>query len=312
MSHLKKDFKRHKLFNNKYADQIYLAYLCRDNKRYIARSGDNIPPFIIATIAFIIRCNNHICRRGDENTAIANIKKDYERNDGLYGYLWLKPIRRFYDDEVAKENDNEIIKSVRETLKQIEYWDDKFENNYDGFKDFIFNEMKTIIDNHYDWVIGDSIIYDRSIRDNLQKRVYCTLNNEKVVAKFKKLYFDSVYVEPKDKAKLYKQIDYLLTTIADVNNYLLTKENVKAIELLEDYFDDNEKMETCKDIYYLKVFYQLHKIYNLISQGKNHDGFVMIQQLIENENDKYITSFTLFESVAIDLQDSTYSKIINI
>lgn len=230
----------------------------------------------------------------------------------MYGYLWLKPIRRFYDEEVSKENDIEIIKSVRETLKQIKYWDDKFENNYDGFKDFIFDEVKNIADNHYDWVIGDSIIYDRSIRDNLQKRVYCTLNNEKVVDKFKKMYFDSVYVEPKDKSKLYKQIDYLLTTIADVNNYLLTKENVKAIELLEDYFDDNEKMETCKDIYYLKVFYQLHEIYNLISQGKNHDGFVMIQKIIENENNKYITSFTLFESVAIDLQDSTYSKIINI
>lgn len=312
MAHLKKDFKRHKLFNNKYADQTYLAYLCRGNKRYIARSGDNVPSFVIATIDFIIRCNNHICRRGDENTAIANIKKDYERKDDVFGYLWLKPIRRFYDEKVSKENDIEIIKSVRETLKQIEYWDDKFENNYDGFKDFIFNEMETIIDNHYDWVIGDSIIYDRSIRDNIQKRVYCSLGNEKVVPKFKTMYFENVYVEPKDKARLYKQIDYLLTTIADVNNYLLTKENVKAIELLQDYFDDNEKMETCKDIYYLKTYYQLHDVYNLISQGKNHEGLVMVQKIIEKENNKYISSFVLFESVAIDLENSTYAKIINI
>lgn len=312
MAHLKKDFKRHKLFNNKYADQTYLAYLCRGNKRYIARSGDNVPSFVIATIDFIIRCNNHICRRGDENTAIANIKKDYERKDDVFGYLWLKPIRRFYDEKVSKENDIEIIKSVRETLKQIEYWDDKFENNYDGFKDFIFNEMETIIDNHYDWVIGDSIIYDRSIRDNIQKRVYCSLGNEKVVPKFKTMYFENVYVESKDKARLYKQIDYLLTTIADVNNYLLTKENVKAIELLQDYFDDNEKMETCKDIYYLKIYYQLHDVYNLISQGKNHEGLVMVQKIIEKENNKYISSFVLFESVAIDLENSTYAKIINI
>lgn len=312
MAHLKKDFKRHKLFNNKYADQTYLAYLCRGNKRYIARSGDNVPSFVIATIDFIIRCNNHICRRGDENTAIANIKKDYERKDDVFGYLWLKPIRRFYDEKVSKENDIEIIKSVRETLKQIEYWDDKFENNYDGFKDFIFNEMETIIDNHYDWVIGDSIIYDRSIRDNIQKRVYCSLGNEKVVPKFKTMYFENVYVEPKDKARLYKQIDYLLTTIADVNNYLLTKENVKAIELLQDYFDDNEKMETCKDIYYLKTYYQLYDVYNLISQGKNHEGLVMVQKIIEKENNKYISSFVLFESVAIDLENSTYAKIINI
>lgn len=311
MSHLKKDFKRHKLFNNKYVEQTYLSYLCRGNKRYIARSGDFIPTFIVATIEFIIRCNNHICRRGDEKTAIANIKKEYD-SKGSFTYYWIKSIRSYYKTDMPEKYDFKTTRQIKELLEKIEFWDDKFENNYDGFKDFIFDEMKTITDNHYDWVVGENVIYDRSIRDNLQKRVYCTLNNEKVVAKFKKIYFDSIYVEPKDKAKLYKQIDYLLTTIADVNNYLLNKENIKAIELLEDYFDDNEKMETCKDIYYLKVFYQLHEVYNLISQGKNHDGFVMIQKIIENENNKYITSFTLFESVAIDLQDSTYSKIINI
>ena len=37
-----------------------------------------------------------------------------------------------------------------------------------------------------------------------------------------------------------------------------SKENVKAIELLQDYFDDNEKMETCKDIYYLNYFYHIN------------------------------------------------------
>lgn len=312
MAHLKKDFKRHKLFNNKYADQTYLAYLCRGNKRYIARSGDNIPSFVIATIDFIIKCNNHICRRGDEKTAVANIKKEYENDRDIFGYAWISPIRKYYNRGVPEKNDFEATRLVKELLNQIQYWDDKFENNYDGFKDFIYNEMANIINNHYDWVVGDNIIYDRSIRDNIQKRVYCSLGNENVVPKFKAIYFENVYVEPKDKAKLYKQIDYLLTTIADVNNYLLTKENVKAIELLQDYFDDNEKMETCKDIYYLKIYYQLHDVYNLLSQGKNHDGLVMVQKIIEKENNKYITSFTLFESVAIDLENSTYAKIVNI
>jgi hypothetical protein len=92
----------------------------------------------------------------------------------------------------------------------------------------------------------------------------------------------------------------------------LTKENVKVIELLQDYFEENEKMETCKDIYYLKIYYQLHDVYNLISQGKNHEGLVMVQKIIEKENNKYISSFTLFESVAIDLENSTYAKIVNI
>lgn len=310
MSHLKKNFKYHNRFANKYVDQTYLAYLCRGNKRYIARSGDFIPHFIVTTIDFIIRCNNNIARRGSTLNAIVNIKNDYNKPIDTHWYIKYT-IKKYYDikpDVIT----NDTLQYVYDTLQKIKDWEHKFESDFEGFKDFIFDEMKIITDNHYDWVIGENIIYDRSIRDNLQKRVYCTLNNEKVVAKFKKMYFGSIYVEPKDKAKLYKQIDYLLTTIADVNNYLLTKENVKAIELLQDYFDDNEKMETCKDIYYLKVFYQLHEVYNLISQGKNHDGFIIIQKIIENENNKYITSFTLFESVAIDLQNSTYSKIINI
>ncbi len=106
--------------------------------------------------------------------------------------------------------------NIYDTMQNIKDWELKFESNFEWIKDFIFDEMKTVNDNHYDWVIGENIIYARSIRDNLKKR--CTLNNEKVVAKFKKIYFDSVYVEPKDKTKLYKQIDYLLTTI-----YLLKK-----------------------------------------------------------------------------------------
>lgn len=312
MSHLKKDFQFHNRFDNKYVDQTYLAYLCRGNKRYIARSGDNIPSFIVATIDFIIRCNNNIARRGSVENAIANIKADYnEAEKNSYWYSSRKIIKTYYNisEDVVK---NDTLKYIYDTLQKVKDWESKFETDFDGFRDFIYDEMKTITDNHYDWVIGENIIYDRSIRDNLQKRVYCSLNNEKVIAKFKKCYFENVYVESKDKAKLYRQIDYLLTTIADINNYLLSKENVKAIELLQDYFDDNEKMETCKDIYYLNYFYQLHEVYNLISQGKNHEGLSILQKIIEKENSKYISSFTLFESVAIDLENSTYAKIINI
>lgn len=255
MSHLKKDFKYHNRFANKYVDQ---TYLCRGNKRYIAISGDFIPHFIVTTIDFIIRCNNNIARRGSTLNAIANIKNDYNKPIDTHWYIKYT-IKKYYDikpDVIT----NDTLQYVYDTLQKIKDWEHKFESDFEGFKDFIFDEMENITDNHYDWVIGENIIYDRSIRDNLQKRAYCTLNN-----------------------------------------YLLTKENVKAIELLQDYFDDNEKMETCKDIYYLKVFYKLHEVYNLISQGKNHDGFIIIQKIIENENNKYITSFTLFESVAIDL-----------
>lgn len=204
------------------------------------------------------------------------------------------------------------MKKIYLKLETLVSWEEKFETDFDGFKDFIYDEMQEIVNNHYCWVVGENIIYDRSSVDNLQKIVYCSLNNEKIVPKFKTMYFEDVYVEPKGKARLYKQIDLLLTTIADVNNYLLTKENVKAIELLQNYFDDNEKMETCKDIYYLKHYYQLHEVYNLLSQGKNHEGLLIVQKIIEKENNKYISSFTLFESVAIDLENSTYAKIVNI
>lgn len=313
MAHLKKDFKFHSLFDNKYSQQTYLAYLCRDNQKYVIRTGDYIPRFIIDTMDCIIRCNNAIARRGSEKSAIENIKQIYLKT-GRYYYVFSRDtsIKTIYSNVDISTLKNDYVKKIYVKLETLVSWEDKFETDFDGFKDFIYDEMQEIVNNHYCWVVGENIIYDRSSVDNLQKRVYCSLNNEKIVPKFKIMYFEDVYVEPKDKARLYKQIDLLLTTIADVNNYLLTKENVKAIELLQNYFDDNEKMETCKDIYYLNHHYQLHEVYNLISQGKNHEGLLIVQKIIEKENNKYISSFTLFESVAIDLENSTYAKIVNI
>lgn len=40
---------------------------------------------------------------------------------------------------------------------------------------------------------------------------------------FKKNYFDNTHIESKHKETLYNQISYLLITIEDVNNYLITK-----------------------------------------------------------------------------------------
>ena len=184
MSHLKKDFKYHNRFDNKYVDQTYLAYLCRGNKRYMARSGDNIPSFIVATIDFIIRCNNNIARRGSISNAIANIKEDYSKpvSNNWYHRHRIKYCYGIKSDVIT----NDTLQYIYDTIQKIKDWELKFESNFEGFKDFIFDEMKTIIDNHYDWVIGENIIYDRSIRDNLQKRVYCILNNEKVAASLKR------------------------------------------------------------------------------------------------------------------------------
>ena len=313
MSHLKKDFKFHNYFDNKFSEQTYLAYLCRDKKRYVIRSGDYIPRFIIDTIDFIIRCNNAIARRGSVQNAIDNIKQLYLKS-GRHYYSFSRNVS-LYNMYTGVNKDvltNEYINKVYQKLETLVSWQDRFESNFDGFKDYIYDEMQEIDNEHYCWVMGENIIYDRSIVDNIKKRVHCSLNNDKVIIKFKKIYFDNVFIESKYKATLYNQISYLLITIADVNNYLITKENAKAIELLQDYFDDNKNIANCRYIYYLKEYYELHEVYNLLSQGKNHKGLTLIQEIIERENSKYISSFTLFESVAIDLQESTYSKVINI
>ena len=38
VSHLKKDFKYHKLFDNKYAEQSYIAYLSKNKRKYVMNS----------------------------------------------------------------------------------------------------------------------------------------------------------------------------------------------------------------------------------------------------------------------------------
>jgi len=313
MPHLKKDFCFHNLFDNKYSQQTYIAYLCRNKQKFIIRSGDYIPRFIIDTIDCIIRCNNAIARRGSEKKAIENIKQIYEKSGRHYfsfeKAISLNDIYSSIDKEIIN---NDYIKKIYLKLEMLLSWENKFENNFEGFKDFIYDEMQEIINEHYCWVVGENIIYDRSIVDNIKKRVYCLLNNDRIIKKFKKVYFDNVFVESKYKATLYNQISYLLITIADVNNYLITKENDNARELLQDYFESNNNIEHCKDIYYLKYFYKLQEVYDLLIQGKNHNGLSIIQNIIEKENRKFISSFTMFESVAIDLQDSPYSKIINI
>ena len=44
MPHLKKDFKYHKIFDNKYVNQTYYAYLYRNNKPFTPR-GDSFLPY---------------------------------------------------------------------------------------------------------------------------------------------------------------------------------------------------------------------------------------------------------------------------
>ena len=74
----------------------------------------------------------------------------------------------------------------------------------------------------------DRVVGEHKLPDNCIVLAAGNRTTDRSVS-IKTSYFSNAYVEPRNKARLYKQIDYLLTTIADVNNYLLTKENVKAI-----------------------------------------------------------------------------------
>ena len=83
-------------------------------------------------------------------------------------------------------------------LKTIVEWEDKFENNYKEFKEVIFNFVKTIDDKHYDWCVGENIIYSRSARDNVAKSFYCVVLGDNGYKRFKKLYLDKVFYRKKD------------------------------------------------------------------------------------------------------------------
>ena len=171
MSHLKKDFKYHKLFDNKYAEQSYIAYLSKGKRKYVMNSQDFVERYIVITIDFIFRVNNAICRRGLEKNNILDIKELYKKpiREWTYFYYGTKIIGQIYrriDESIV---DNEYKREIYDMLKTIIEWEDKFESNYKEFKEAIFNLVKTIDDKHYDWCVGENIIYSRSARDNVAK-----------------------------------------------------------------------------------------------------------------------------------------------
>ena len=303
----------HKLFDNKYSQLTYLSYLCRDNQKYIMRTGEYVPNFIICTIDGIIRIYNTIYRRGSKAKAIENIKDIYEHFYGHYYTSWYKRSARDMYNEINKENlKNEYCTMVYNKLKKIIEWQDKFEDNYEDFKKYITSEVKEIDDNHYDWLVGDNIIYDRSLKDNATKKTYCSLNNPKIEKQFKEYYFSIVNVPSPNKAQLFKQINYLLIVISDVNNLLIAKKYNEALDILDDYLKDNYNMNRCLDIYYLKIFNDLTLVKKYMLENKNYKAKELLNSIVLNENAKYSNHFKMYESVAIDLTDSEYVKVINI
>ena len=302
MSHLKKDFKYHKLFDNKYAEQSYIAYLSKNKRKYIMNSSDWVDRYIVVAIDFIFRVNNAISRRGLEKNNIADVKELYSKeiNDGVYYYYGKSNIKKIFNRIKADELDNEYKVEIYDMLKLVLDWEDKIESDYKEFKEVIFNLVKTIDDKHYTWVVGENIIYNRSVRDNVSKSFYCVVLGDNGYKRFKKSYLDKVYVEPKDKKKLLEQVNDMLVAIADVYNELVNKRFDSANQILNDYIQANETMLGCKDIYYAKVYVELLQVLKLLGNNKHTEAIKQIGAIIQNENNKYKKDVVLFEKIAID------------
>ena len=343
MSHLKKDFSYHKRFNNKYAYLTYINYLYKDKLRHIPRGSDNIPYSIIHVFDCLICCNNKICQRGSTDSHIVDIKNylkevvtykfslytRYGVDDCCYDkeHVWDRENHYYRDGEfVCKaygtiKDLSVILKNARhknkyylyiaELIDKIVYWYENIDNDFEGFKDFIFDFIEDFRKNHYGWIVGENILYDRSIKDNVLKRVYCIVNNEMGIKKFISGYSDMVLIEEKHKEELYSQVISYLVTLGDVNNLFVKKDFVNAKELLNDYCDDNLKMDKCFDISYRKSFEKLSDIKNEYNKQNNSAvAFKRIQELIEKENKKYSDYFTLYELVAIDLENNEYTNVV--
>lgn len=314
MSHLKKDFKYHKLFDNKYAEQSYIAYLSKGKRKYVMNSSDFVDRYIVITIDFIFRVNNAICRRGLEKNNILDIKELYKKpiREWTYFYYGTKIIGQIYRRIDESIIDNAYKQEIYDMLKTIVEWEDKFESNYKEFKEVIYNMVKVIDDKHYDWCVGENIIYSRSARDNVAKSFYCVVLGDNGYKRFKKSYLDKVYVEAKDKKVLLEQVSDILVVIADVYNELINKHFDSANQLLKEYLEEHKMMISCKDIYYAKVYFELSQVIGLLDNNKHTEAIKKIGAIIQNENNKYKKDVVLFEKIAIDekaIEDGQYIEL---
>lgn len=314
VSHLKKDFKYHKLFDNKYAEQSYIAYLSKNKRKYVMNSSDFVDRYIVITIDFIFRLNNSICRRGLEKNNILDIKELYDKKYvGDYHYWALDvSIKQLFKKVDVSDVDNDFKQEIYDMLKTIVEWEDKFENNYKEFKEVIYNMVKVIDDKHYDWCVGENIIYSRSARDNVANSFYCVVLGYNGYKRFKKSYLDKVYVEAKDKKVLLEQVNDILVVIADVYNELINKHFESANQLFKEYIEEHKAMIGCKDIYYVKVYIELSKVVELLDNNKHTEAIKQLGAIIQTENNKYKKDVVLFEKIAIDekaIEDGQYIEL---
>ena len=305
MAHLKKDFPFHKVFDNKYAEQSYIAYLSKGKKKYVMNTYDFARRDIVIVIDFIIRCNNAIGSRKPKEKNIEELRKLFDKpiNRNKYDYYGQSTIEEHYANYSKRYSNEEAIDEVKklsEMFDKVVGWKDKFESDYEGFKDFIYESMKYIKDNNFTWIVGENIIYSRSLRDNALKKYYCYTTGDKGYEKFKECYTKKIYATPSVKEELTEQVSGLLITIADVYNACLIKNVDRAKELLLGYIEDNDDMITCKDIYYLNIYHELIDLYEKFDEMTMTDILQQIKDIMLEENKKYAKDFVMYEKIMID------------
>lgn len=299
---LKKNFLHHILFDNKYAEQSYIAYLSKGKRKYIMNSSDYVERFIVFTIDFIFRINNAICRRGLVENNKEDIRKLYDTPKDVekYSYYTKMTVNDVYNDIKRYKLTNEYEQEIFDMLEKVVNLKDKLSTNYDDFKNGIYELVKTIDDKHYTWIVGENIIYNRSIRDNESKKYYCAVIGQKGYKRFKTIYYNNVYLETRIKKITFEQVCDLLIVIADTYNELIIKEYDNARDIINDYLKDNTDMLNCKDIYYAKIFIDLKKISLLLQTDKQKDVIKLLKDIIQSENKKYKNDFLLYENIPID------------
>ena len=260
-----------------------------------------LPTIISVTLDFIIRCNNAIGNRKPLSENINEIRNLFnsELKQDVSG-LYTKETLEWYYKRIEQDSDNEVYKEVTTLLKNVYSWKDRFESDYEGFKNFIYNAMQDILNKKYDWIVGENIVYNRSLRDNALKRYYCITTGDKGYEKFIKAYKQKVYATSSDIDLLVEQISNMYISIADVYSAIISKNLEGAKELLNDYLEDNEDMKDCKDIYALRIYHELISICSKMDNSTLTDTEKDLKEIIINENKKYSKDFVLFEKIMID------------
>lgn len=303
MPHLKKDFHRRNSFDNKYYNHSYINYLLNDKVKFQMNKYElYLDRFIVSTIDFVIQLNNAIARRGKREHNIEDIKKLYDKpiKNNIYLYYGTKTISEIFKGVKYNELTDDIEKEIYSILEQIIYWKDNFDKDYEKFKDFVFDTITMFDTKKYLLEVGDGIYYNRSIRDNMNKKFYCVALGNKGYEKFKQIYYSMVYLNAKDKAKTFEMVCDILITIADIHNELISKDYDNAYEILENYIKDNVMMKECKDIYYLKIYIDLEKLFATFKQKTYTNIIDELKNIIANENYKYKKYMMIYENIAID------------